>query len=347
MYTLITGGAGYIGAHIAKQLYNTPRNLIILDNLSSGIISNCKYGIFIKADITNVNDIENTIFKKYKITSIIHVAGKAYVTESFQKIDDYYKTNVIGTINILNMMIKYNINNIIFSSSCAVYGNVDILPITETSLLKPISPYGMTKKLCEDIIINYSNTSGINYVILRYFNVAGNDFECDVGDNKNNLKRIIPTIIKKTLNNEVIEINGNTYNTVDGTCVRNYIHVNDLTIAHIKALNYLESEKQNLICNLGSDVNYSIIELIHIIEKHLNITIPFIFKDKIEGDPGIVYCNNTLAKNILNWSPIYNIDDMVKSYIIFLKKYSVNMQTDYSLCYNDKNYLGDTYMPGY
>lgn len=336
MYTLITGGAGYIGSHIAKLLYNTntndniSTNLIVVDNLCSGNINNCKYGIFINVDITNASNLANEVFDKYKISNIIHVAGKAFVNESFCKIDEYYNVNVIGTINILNMMIKYNVSNIIFSSSCSVYGNVSILPITKNTLINPISPYGMTKKMCEDIIINYSNTKKLNYVILRYFNVAGNDFECDVYDNENNFKRIIPTIINKALKNEIIEINGNTYNTKDGTCVRNYIHVLDLSNAHIKALTYLNSTNTNstnttstninLICNLGSDINYTIIELINIIEKHIDRKINYIFKPKVFGDPEIVYCNNDLSKKELNWNIVYDIDDIIKSYINFIHK---------------------------
>ena len=330
MYTLITGGAGYIGSHIALQLYNTNKNIIIVDNLVSGSIDNCKYGIFINADITILDDIKTKVFDKYKISNIIHVAGKAFVSESFQKIEDYYNINVIGTINILNMMIKYNIKNIIFSSSCSVYGNVSKLPITEETELNPISPYGMTKKICEDIIINYSKTKNnnintvINYVILRYFNIAGNDFECNVCDNENNMKRIIPTIIKKALINETVEINGNTYNTKDGTCVRNYVHVLDLANAHIKALEYLEESKnRNLICNIGNDKNYSINELITIISKFMYKKINYIYKDKIEGDPDIVYCNNTLAKNELKLDLLYTIDDIVRSNIVLIcKKFS-------------------------
>lgn len=324
MYTLITGGAGYIGSHVTKILNNMNKNLIIIDNLSSGHLSNCKYGIFINADITNVDEIENKVFKKYKIKNIIHIAGKAFVCESFYKIDEYYKINVIGTINILNMMVKYNISNIIFSSSCSVYGNAVILPITEETILKPISPYGTTKKLCEDIIKDYSNNKGINYVLLRYFNVAGNDSAIEVVDNLNNFKRIIPTIILKSLNNEIVKINGKTYETKDGTCIRNYIHVVDLANAHINALNYLElngqnNQNENLTCNIGSDDNYSILEIIEMIEKIMNIKINYEFKNKIEGDPAVVYCSNELAKNKLNWHPTYNIYDIIISYIHFIK----------------------------
>lgn len=311
MYILITGGAGYIGSHIAKLLAKQTNNIIIFDNLCVGNIENCKYGIFIKGDITNISDLDS-VFSKYKISHIIHVAGKAFVSESFQKIDEYYNTNVIGTINILNMMVKYNVSKIIFSSSCAVYGNVEKLPITENTEKKPISPYGLTKKIAEDIILDYAKIKNIKYVILRYFNVAGNDFDLDVKDIENNTKRLIPNIIKKIINSEILYINGNNYNTKDGTCIRNYIHVLDLAEAHINSLNYNE----NLICNLGSNNNYSILEIIELIEKYINKKCLYKFNNRIEGDPEIVYCNNDIAKEKLNWIIKYNIEDIIKSTIL-------------------------------
>jgi UDP-glucose 4-epimerase len=317
MYTLITGCAGYIGSHVAQMLYETNNKLIIIDNLSTGKLSNCKYGIFINADITDINDIENKVFNKYKITNIIHIAGKAFVSESFQKIDEYYSVNVIGTINILNMMVKYNIKNIIFSSSCAVYGNTSVLPITEETILNPISPYGTTKKICEDIIINYGKTTNIKYVLLRYFNVAGNDLSGEVLDNENNLKRIIPTIIFKALKQELVQINGNNYETKDGTCVRNFVHVIDLANAHINSLHYLVSNANNdsLICNIGSNENYSIMDIIKLVENYTNMKIKYVFEQKLNGDPGVVYCKNELARIKLNWYPKYDIHDIIKSYI--------------------------------
>ena len=325
MYTLITGGAGYIGSHVAKIL-NGSKKLIIIDDLSTGPSHNCKYGIFIKADITKNNDLEK-VFKKYTITNVIHIAGRAFVGDSIQRIDEYYNVNVIGTINILNMMLKYNVKNIIFSSSCSVYGNVETLPITENTALNPISPYGKTKKICEDIIINYGETKNIKYVLLRYFNVSGNDFDLNVIDNKGNFGRLIPTVILKARKDEKIQINGKDYKTRDGTCIRNYIHVVDLANAHNNALNYLEEGKsKSLICNVGSDENYSILEIINFIGSHMNKKINYEFKSRIEGDPVIVYCDNRISKKELNWCPIYNIHDIIESYIQFIIKFHNNIK---------------------
>ena len=319
MAILITGGNGYIGSHIAKLLHDQANNIIIIDKQPDKTFES--FGLFVCVDITNSNDLDLFVFSKYKISSIIHLAGKAFVSESCTHITDYYNTNVVGTVNILNMMVKYNIKNIVFSSSCAVYGNANILPITEETPLNPLSPYGLTKKICEDMIINYSKVKNIKYVILRYFNVAGNDFECIAHDNEKNYNRLIPTIILKSLRNETVLVNGNTYNTRDGTCVRNYIHVLDLANAHVKALLYiLQNDTKQLLCNLGCDENYSILEIINIVEEHMSKKITYEFCNKINGDPDIVYCDNNLAKNILNIEIKYTIHDIVKSYINYLQK---------------------------
>jgi len=310
---LITGGLGYIGSHIAKKLYiNGFTNIVILDDLSSGIITNNKYG-FINCDITNQKMLEK-IFSEKNISCVFHIAGKAFVKDSFEKIDEYYNTNVIGTINILNMMVKYNVKKIIFSSSCSVYGNAEVLPITESTELNPLSPYGNTKKICEDVIKDYGRTNNINYVILRYFNVAGNDFNCEVCDSPNNNRRIIPTIILKIMKDEVMQVNGNTYNTKDGTCSRNYIHVDDLATAHLRSYEYLK-KSENLVCNIGSLNNYTILEIIKKIEDYLDKKAKYFFGDKINGDPDIVYCDGILAEKELKFREIYNIDDIISSYV--------------------------------
>jgi UDP-glucose 4-epimerase len=322
MNILVTGGLGYIGSHITKTLYKkyNYKNIIVIDNLSTGVISNDKYCTFINVDITDITSVY-AVFKEYNIGWVFHIAGKAFVKESFEKIDEYYNTNVIGTINILNTMVKYNVKNLIFSSSCAVYGNSTILPITENTLLNPISPYGNTKKICEEIILDYSKNKGIKSVVLRYFNVAGNDFECDVSDVKRNGSRIIPMIIFKIMKDEMIGINGNTYNTIDGTCSRSYIHVDDLAEAHVKCLHILENKDISyLIMNIGNSECYTILEIIKIVEKRLKKNAKYIFNEKIEGDPDIVYCDNDLSSELLDFKNKYDIQDMIDSYITLLSK---------------------------
>jgi len=314
MSILITGGLGYIGSHVAKKLYmNGLTDIIILDDLSSGLISNNKYGLFINCNITNLTVLDE-IFSKNNISCVFHIAGKAFVKDSFEKTNEYYNTNVVGTINILNMMVKYNIKKIIFSSSCSVYGNAEVLPIVESTKLNPLSPYGNTKKICEDIIKDYAKTNDFNYVILRYFNVAGNDIVYDVTDVPSNNRRIIPTIILKMMRDEIIQINGNTYNTKDGTCSRNYIHVDDLAMAHLKSYEYLNNMR-SLTCNIGSLNNYTILEIISKIEIYLGKKAKYIFGEKIDGDPDIVYCDGLLAETELKFKEIHNIDSIIMSYI--------------------------------
>lgn len=318
---LVTGGLGYIGSHVVKKLYNAGyTNIIVIDNLSSGIYKKQNKTIFENVDITDIIQLEN-VFSKHKIDFVFHIAGKAFVNESFHKIDEYYNTNVIGTINILNMMVKYNVQNIVFSSSCAVYGNCTKMPITEETLLAPISPYGNTKKICEEIIANYCKTQNIKSVILRFFNVAGNDAECIGIDNSNNFKRIIPSIIFKALNNEVVYINGNNYNTIDGTTARTYIHVDELASVNLQCLTYLENTStKKTVLNVGSSNYYTILEIIKITELLLNKKIQYSFKDKIDGDPDLVFCDNKLLKKILNIEIQSNIENIIKSYINFINK---------------------------
>ena len=323
MYILITGGLGYIGSHVAYYLNNNGfKNIIIIDNLSSGIIENNKYGLFFNIDILDIGAMDKLVFQKYKIDCIIHLAGKAFVNDSFINTTAYYNTNVIGTCNILNLMVKYKINKFIFSSSCAVYGNPEKNPITEDTPLKPISPYGNTKKICEEIIQDYSNTYKFNYVILRYFNVAGNEPQYNVKDNPYNSKRIIPAIFKNIINNKPIFINGINHNTNDGSCIRNYIHILDIASAHLQSLLYLTLNNTNLICNLGTDAKYSILELINIIENELKSQNIIKWNSKItingaqSGDPAELYCDNTFAKKHLNWQPTLSINDIISSLIV-------------------------------
>uniref|UniRef100_A0A6C0DQL5 NAD-dependent epimerase/dehydratase domain-containing protein n=1 Tax=viral metagenome TaxID=1070528 RepID=A0A6C0DQL5_9ZZZZ len=322
MSILVTGGLGYIGSHLTKVLrtnYNYD-NIIVVDNLSTGTTNNSKFCTFLNVDITDFNSLE-TVFNDFKIDCVFHIAGKAFVKESFEKTNEYYNTNVLGTINILNLMVKYNVNKLVFSSSCAVYGNSNTFPINENSPVNPISPYGNTKRICEEIIQDYSKYKDINTIILRYFNVAGNDFECEVSDVSKNMGRIIPTIILKIMNDETIYINGNTYNTIDGTCSRTYIHVVDLAEAHVKCLQLLEGQKNSGVhtINVGTTKCYTILEIIDIVEKKINKTANYCFNDKIEGDPDIVYCDNTLSKDLLQFEPKYDIGDIIDSCVKYLQ----------------------------
>jgi UDP-glucose 4-epimerase len=304
---LVTGGLGYIGTHVAQLL----NDVVIVDDLSRGTIDNWHGTPFVKCDITNVDELES-VFKKFPIDTVVHIAGKAFVQESFECIDSYYNVNVVGTINVLNMMVKYKVRNIIFSSSCSVYGDADAFPITESTPRKPVSPYGTTKKMCEDIIMEYSATKGLRHVILRYFNVAGNVCSHETPHNKT---RIVPAIIDKCLRRETLTIYGTDCKTKDGTCARSYIHVADLAEAHVKAVEYLNKDGDNLVCNLGGTDTCTVLELVHIVSEKLDAYIQYEYNDRRAGDPDIVFCENELATTRLGWKPSRTIHDIIDSSI--------------------------------
>jgi len=324
MSILITGGLGYIGSHLVKALYKEYKNILIIDDLSAGLKTNHKYGTFVQCDITDPEQLD-MIFFTHDIVAIFHIAGKGYVKESYEKTGAYYKANVTGTINVLNAMVKYNVKQLIFSSSCSVYGNATTLPITEATPLNPLSPYGNTKKMCEQIIHDFAKTNPmIRYAILRYFNVAGNDLNTTVTDVPNNYKRIIPTIILNTMKGTPFYVNGDTYQTKDGTCSRNYVHVSDLARAHVKAFEYLQKTEKSITCNIGSTTNHTILEMIQKIEAQLDKKANYTIQPKIDGDPDIVYCDTEYAKTMLGFTVEHDIDTIISSYITMFLLQNIN-----------------------
>lgn len=314
---LVIGGAGYIGSHTCKLLHKKNYNICVFDNLTTGCHEFCKYGSFYKGDITNKTDLDNC-FIQFKPEIIIHFAALAHVDESIYHPDDYYRVNVIGTINILDTMRKYGCNKIIYSSSCATYGIPESLPIVETTTQEPIHPYGMSKLMTEKIIFDYNKAFGIKYIILRYFNVVGNDPECDVGEWHNPEKRILPNIIKSAIYNKEFNIFGNDYPTIDGTCERDYIYVLDLANAHIIALEKVET--MNDVFNLGNGKPISNLQLIKKVEEISGLPVKINWCDKRIGDPPILYCNNSKSKQILGHHNKYTIDDIVSSSLNWYKK---------------------------
>lgn len=303
---IITGGAGYIGSYLSNYLEKY-FNIIIIDilyNSNTTLIKNKNY-TFIKGDINDYNLI-NDIFKKYNPVIIIHTAALSYVNESFDLPDKYYINNVVGTLNILNSMISNNIKNLIFSSSCSIYGNEN----------KPISPYANTKLICETMIKDFSEKYNIKYIIFRYFNVAGANINKKLGEyHTNEEKRIIPLIINKCINGDVLYINGNDYDTKDGTVIRDYIHIEDLSKAHKLAIDYLldKTKKESQIMDLGTGQPTSLLELIQLTEKISKQKIKFMFREKIKGDPVTVIADNNKCKNLFNFIPNYNIEDIINS----------------------------------
>lgn len=321
---LITGGAGYIGSHCALKLLENNQDIIIFDNLSTGheeiieILKTVKPFEFIKGDLVNFDEI-NDVFKKYKIEYVIHFAGLSEVEDSMNNPEKYYQNNVFASMNLFSSMIKNDVKKIVFSSSAAVYGNPEYLPIDELHPIKPINPYGKTKAMIEDILADYSSSYGINSVVLRYFNVAGADSKIRIGEWHKKETHLIPNIIKSFSLNE-FKLYGNSWNTKDGTCIRDYINVEDIVSAHILALVYLKNNLKFEIFNLGTNEGNSIKEILSECEKVLNKKINYKIYPKRLGDVEKLVANNQKAKEVLNWDNKKSLSESIISAFNWNKK---------------------------
>lgn len=301
---LVTGGAGYIGSQLTKLLYNNYK-IVVVDNLSSGNISSVKWGKFYKADLKNKNDLDK-IFKKHKFFAVMHLAAMALVEESVEKPDQYYENNVVGTKNLLDCMIKHNVKNIVFSSTCAVYGYNDKGKINEQKYLDPINPYGETKRVCEEIMKNYSMIGKINYVALRYFNAAGADIDNEIGEKRKIETHLLPIILKSVKNKKTIQIYGKNYPTPDKTCVRDYLHVMDIARAHIESLKYLKKIKKSNVFNLGTGKGISVLEMIKMTDKIIGSKINYKYAKRRVGDPSFLVADSRKIKKILKFKYKYS-----------------------------------------
>lgn len=313
MAILVCGGAGYIGSHINKQLYKEGYETIVFDNLIYGHREAVKWGTFVEGDLKNIEDIE-AVFQKYEIEAVFHFAAFAYVGESVQEPEKYYYNNVVNTLNLLQVMKKYGCKKIIFSSTCATYGEPERIPITEDMIQKPINPYGATKLMVERILQDYQKAYGLEYVVLRYFNAAGADPEGEIGESHNPETHIIPLVLDAASGKrEDIKVFGTDYDTPDGSCVRDYIHVYDLATAHALALHHLEAGKESLFLNLGNEAGTSVLEVINSVKKVTGKEFKVTLDGRRAGDPAKLVGSSKKAQEILGWKPIYgNIDVIVE-----------------------------------
>lgn len=307
MKILVTGGAGYIGSHIVKDLLAEKHQVFVLDNLSLGHRSAvCSPAVFIKADLSDKNKI-NQGLRKYKPQVIIHMAAHSLVGESMEKPEKYFHNNVLNGINLLEAMIKNKIKYLVFSSSASVYGEPKKIPIKESDQIKPTNVYGQTKYVFEKILDYFDQKYGLKYISLRYFNAVGADISGQIGEDHNPETHLIPNILKAALGQKkFLEIYGDDYKTKDGTCVRDYIHVSDLAQAHILALKNLVKNKKSKIYNLGSEKGFSVKE---ILEKCIDVTkkiIPARIVNRRTGDPAILIASSTKIKKELGWRPKYS-----------------------------------------
>lgn len=302
-YILIVGGAGYIGSHVNKLLNMKGYKTVVFDNLVYGHREFVKWGEFILGDLANKEQIR-LCFKNYNIDAVMHFSAYAYVGESVTNPSKYYNNNVACTLNLLDTMLEFGVNHFIFSSSCATYGLLIELPINENHPQNHINPYGKSKFMVEQILKDYDNAYSLKFVSLRYFNVAGADPDVEIGEWHEPETHLIPLILDVAKGkSENVTIYGNDYDTPDGTCIRDYIHVCYLAEAHILSLHYLETFNQSEIFNLGNEKGYSVKEVIKTAElvtgKKININIG----KRRPGDPPILIADSNKIRNTLGWYP--------------------------------------------
>ena len=314
---LVTGGAGYIGSHTAINFLNAGYDILVFDSLETGHIETVETlktignVTFIKGDLKNFDDINN-VFKQYKIEAVIHFAAYSLVGESVENPAKYYRNNVFGTINLLDAMIKHNVKKIVFSSTCATYGEPIYTPLDENHPQNPINPYGQSKLMVEKIMNDYDKSYNLKSIKLRYFNVAGCDFQTRVGEWHEPETHLIPNILKSVFDKtKPFKIFGNDYNTPDGTCIRDYVNVEDLAEAHRLAYEYLKRENKSDVFNLGTENGNSVKDVFNICEKVINKKIDVQIVDRRIGDPAILYANSNKAKNILGWKPSKTLKDSI------------------------------------
>ena len=322
-YILVTGGAGYIGSVVVENLIAKGYNVIVIDDLRDGKRSAVPSDIiFFEKDCGDENLLEQ-IFHNYKICIVMHFAASANVPLSVKNPQEFYHNNVVGSLVLFKMMVKYNIRKIIFSSTAAVYGEPIYTPINEEHSLKPINPYGKSKLMVERILADYAKAYNIKYIALRYFCAAGAS-KLNGEARKSQETHLIPLIIDKIMSpHNDLFIFGNDYVTRDGTGIRDFVHVNDIASAHIKALNFI-GKYPNSIYNLGTNRGYSVLEVIKMAESIYNTTIDFEFSAKRPGDPANLTSSYDKIKNELGWKPKFSLEDMLVSTMDWRKKNKKN-----------------------
>lgn len=330
MKVLVTGGTGYIGSHICVELIQAGHEVIVIDDFSNskpevlGYIKDIT-GKEVKFYEFNILDESKTeqVFKENKIDSVIHCAAFKAVGESVKKPIEYYTNNLTTTLIVAKMMKKYGVNNIVFSSSATVYGDPEVVPLTEDCKLgETTNPYGATKAMMERILTDVQHAcTSMSVTLLRYFNPIGAHKSGLIGENPNDIPNNLMPYIVKVANKELKELSvfGNDYDTIDGTGVRDYIHVVDLAKGHIKALNWVLNNNGIDAFNLGTGNGYSVLELVEAFKKFNNIDVLYKIVGRRDGDIASCYADASKAKDILDWSCTYNIEDMVKDSYNYVK----------------------------
>lgn len=309
----VIGGAGYIGSHTVKHLLEQGQEVVVFDNFSTGHREFVPEGLpLVEGDLGSKSDL-NDLFNRYPaINIVVHFAAFAYVRESVEHPAKYYTNNVVNTIQLLDIMLEHGVKNIVFSSTCATYGNPVQLPINEEHPQSPINPYGRTKLMMEQIMEDYSQAYGLKYVALRYFNAAGADEACEIGEWHTPETHLIPLVLDVALGTrEAIHVFGNDFETPDGTCIRDYIHVADLADAHRRAIGYLMEQQVNLKLNLGNGLGYSVLEIIQAVEEVTGHAIKITISPRRAGDPAVLIGSAQRAEDLIGWQPQHHLHSII------------------------------------
>tara|TARA_S200000501_G_scaffold322915_1_gene319203 strand:+ start:6175 stop:7146 length:972 start_codon:yes stop_codon:yes gene_type:complete len=311
MKLLIPGGAGYIGSHTVKNALKKGYDVTILDNFSTGhrwATQDCE---ILEVDLLDKEKLSK-LLKGRKFDAVIHFAAKSLVAESFKSPEKYYKNNILGTINLVEEILKNDINKLVFSSSAAIYGNPSSEKISEVHPKKPINPYGRSKLYTENILEDFTKSNELKVICLRYFNAAGADPSGDIGEDHDPETHLIPNILNSVIHNKIVlEVFGDDYPTYDGTCIRDYIHVNDLAEAHILGIEKIDKLKDFSALNLGNGNGFSIIEIIKSVERVINTPVSYKVSQRRKGDPAVLVADNSLSKKELGWQPDYESMDKI------------------------------------
>ncbi|HWE55021.1 MAG TPA: UDP-glucose 4-epimerase GalE [Acidimicrobiales bacterium] len=313
MPVLVTGGAGYIGSHTVRQLRQSGEPVAVLDNLEFGHRDAVVDTPLVVGDIADADLVADTI-GRYHIDAIIHFAAYKAAGESFENPGRYFKNNVAGTAQLLESAHRNGVRHFVFSSTCAVYGTAETIPVSETAPIQPESPYGESKALVERMLHWYDRSHGMRSVSLRYFNAAGAAMDGSLGEDWSASLNLVPLAMKALLDQSPpLRVFGTDYPTEDGTAVRDYIHVDDLADAHLKALDYLRHSGKSVAVNLGTGVGSTVRQVLAAAERAAGRPVPAQDHPRRPGDPVALFADNSRARDLLGWEPRYGLDEIVTS----------------------------------
>ena len=308
---LVTGGAGYIGSHAVRALRDLNRDVVVLDSLEFGEAGAVIDAPLVVGDITDHSLVASTC-RQHGVTQVMHFAAYKSVGESMIDPARYWRNNVAGTVELIEACLTADVRDFVFSSSCSVYGTPETVPVTERAPIRPESVYAETKAIVERVLRWYGTTHGVRSVSLRYFNAAGASFDGRIGEDWTYSVNLIPLAMKAVLlGDRTLQVFGDDYDTPDGTCIRDYIHVSDLADAHVRAVDYLAADGSTIEINLGTGTGSSVLDVINATARITGEAVPFEIVDRRPGDPVSTYADPTLAETTLGWRAGFGLDEII------------------------------------